>query len=461
MIKNVLLYLTILIFSNHMFSQKIEIPTKKSKLKVVALVDMHKFGQLVIRQQNKKKSFYATLINNEMEIEWETECKFIDDNGRRSANYFTFLHNDSSIFIINQSKNIYVSKVNIETGEYFKEKKLNKSLEMKNCEFFISKNKLYLANYIDNQIKIYLVNNKSLINQCKLLPTKLTEAVKNTALKIIKVSNDTILSYQSIPESNHNKLHIIFYKHKTDGHFIDTIYKTLEIKNHYGFAFNSENDWNCQYVVEYKNNIYMFGNLSSSFSSNYGTFLPSNDSRGFWWASFDKNLSYSSFYLYPFKSIFKKSEEIIIRKEKYWGVKADADSGFFINMNNIYNGIYIGNLSFYINTEGKLKWFTNTDNKDNFMRNSMINTRQYIKKSNMCVMNDDWNFYSTHHFGKLLYNNTYQSGYIKQLVLKANKFNEDTQKSELAYTIIHKNGFAILAEYYFKKNKVLTLEVIK
>lgn len=460
MTKKIFLISTILLFTINIFSQKIEIPTKKTGLKVVALIDLLQHGQLLITQRNNKESYFATLISNEMEMKWETECPFEDDNGPRAANLFTFLHNDKTIFIINQSKHNYYSVLDIETGELKEEVLIKGTSELRKGEFFVSKDKLYMSNIFGNQLKIYEIRKESLIPKCEIYPPALTKAVKNTSLQMLKIQNDTIYSFQSLPDANHRKLHIIFYKHKMNGVLIDTIHNTLEIKKYYAFAFNSDKDMNCQYIFDYKGNFYMFGNLAPSLSEDFGQFPASNDSRGFWWVRFDDSLHSKDFFMYPFKSIFKKSDEIIIDREKYWGVKADADSGFFVNMNLIPGGIYTGNLTFYVNNRGYLKWFTNTDNKDNFMRYTGVITRQYIRKSDMYVLNDQWNFYSTHHFGKLVYNN-FQSNYTKQIVERAAEYTEDSQKSELAFTIINKNGFAILAQYYFKKNKVLTLEIIK
>ncbi|NUM31165.1 MAG: hypothetical protein HUU47_02435 [Bacteroidetes bacterium] len=457
--KTILLFIFTLSFQS-IFSQKIEIPTKKTGLKVVALIDLKEQGQLLITQRNNKESFFATLITNEMEMKWEAECPFEDDNGPRAGNIFSFLQTGENIFIVNQSKHNYYSVLNIETGELTPEIKIKKTSELRKGEFFVSKEKLYMANTFDNQLKIYEIRNESLIPKCEIYPPALTTAVKNASMQIINVSNDTILSYQSLPEPNHRKLHLIFYKHKINGSFIDSIHNTLELKKH-SFAFNSIGDLNCQYVFEYNGNIYMFGNLAPRLSENFGQFPSSNDSRGIWWASFDKTMHSENFYLYPFKSIFKKADEIVIGHEKYWGVKADGDSGFFVNMNQIPGGIYVGNLTFYINPKGEMKWFTNTDNKDNFMRYNGIFTRQYIKKSDMIVLNDEWNFYSSHHFNKIIYNNIFQSDYVRQIAEKADKYKEDNQKSELALTLIQKNGFAVLAQYYYKKNKVITLEVIK
>lgn len=457
--KTILLFILTITFQS-IFSQKIEIPTKKTGLKVVALIDLHQHGQLLITQRNNKESFFATLITNEMEMKWETECPFEDDNGPRASNHFMFLHTEKNIFIVNQSKHNYYSVLDIETGDLTPEVKIKGTSELRKGDFFVSKEKLYMANTFDNQLKIYEIRKESLIAKCEIYPPALTKAVKNASMHIIKITNDTILSYQSLPEANHRKLHIIFYKHKINGSFIDSFQNTLELKKH-SFAFNSIGDLNCQYVFEYKGYIYMFGNLAPRLSEDFGQFPASNDSRGIWWARFGKSMYSESFYLYPFKSIFKKAEEIVIGHEKYWGVKADADSGFFVNMNQIPGGIYVGNLTFYLTQRGEMKWFTNTDNKENFMRYNGIFSRQYIKRSDMYVLNDEWNFYSTHHYGKMIYNTKFQSDYIRQLVEKADKHGEDSQKSELSYTIIHKDGYAVLAEYYYKKNKVITLELIK
>jgi len=441
-------------------AQSITIPTAESDQKVLALINLHEHGQLLVTQSGKSLSFNVILIDNEMNLKWETEYAYTDGNGRKAANFFSFLHNKTTIYIINQTSNNFYGELDIKTGALVPEKVISGTSELRRGEFYMVKDVLYQANVDDNLLLLQEVKDYELITRLKILPPETNNAIKKASLQIINIRNDTILAYQSFPEYNHRKLHLIFYKFLLNGDLVDSAHNELALTKH-SFAFNSLMDLNCQYFFEHKGKIYMFGNLAPRLSDNFGQFPASNESRGLWWASFNTKFHTDKFVLYPFSTIFQKNEDIVFSQEKYYGVKADGDSGFFLNMNLIPGGVYTGNLTYYINKMGVMKWFSNTDNRDNFMRYNEIFARQYIKSADVMVTNDEWNFYSSHQYSKLIPRPEFQSKYTMEITNMANKYSDDSQKSELAYTILYKEGFAIIAEYYNKKKKEVKLKVVR
>ena len=454
------LLVSIICIAKIVISQTLTIPNSETDLKVVALIDLHQHGQLLIRQQDNSNSLTLTLIDNQLNLKWEAEYPIEDGNGRKVANYLTFLHNSTTLFITNQTKKNYYGTIDIASGDITYEKPIEGTSELRKGDFYISREMLLQANTQDGITYIQKVRENDLVPVGEIWGPSLDKAIKETSAQIIKISNDTVYAYQSLPEPNHRKLNIILYKFRLNGTMIDSTHNKLVLSRH-TFSFNSVMDLNCQFVFDYKNQVYMFGNLAPRLSDNFGQFPASDESRGLWWASFDKDMRTEYFNVYPFTSIFQKNEDIIFSQEKYWGVKADGDSGFFLNMNLIPGGVYTGNLTYYINRRGQLKMFSNTDNKENFMRYNVIFTRQYIKSSDVLVTNDEWNFFSTHQFGKMAYYPAIHSKYTKAIVERANKYPDDTQKSELAYTILYKDGFAIIAEYYFKRKKIVKFEIVR
>lgn len=452
--------LFIVFLSNAIFAQNLTISTAETNQKVVALIDLHQHGQLLVTQMDNTNSLTLTLIDNTLKLVWEAEYPFEDGNGRKAPNYFTFLHNSTTLFITNQSDKNYWGQIDIASGDIIYEQPIEKTSALRKGDFYMAHDKLIQVNTDGNIVHLQKIRDNVLIPIGEIMPPSMDEAVKKTSVQIIKISHDTVFAYQSLPEANHRKLNIILYKFKANGTLIDSTHSVLKLTGH-SFAFNSRMDLNCQFVFDYKNRIYMFGNLAPRLSDKFGQFPASDESRGVWWASFDANMRTKHFNVYPFTTLYKQNEEIIFGQEKYWGVKADGDSGFFLNMNLIPSGVYTGNLTYYINTRGQLKMFTNTDNKDNFMRYNPIFTRQYIKGSDVLVTNDEWNFYSTHQFNKMTYYPTLHSKYTKAVIEKANKYPDDTQKSELAYTILYKDGYAIIAEYYYKKKKEVRFEIVR
>ncbi|MFM9946205.1 MAG: hypothetical protein ACKVQB_13325 [Bacteroidia bacterium] len=458
-IKKLILFLFSFIF-NFLQAQTLILPTAESGLKVVALIDLHQHGQLLVTQKDYASSLNLVLIDNELNLKWEATYDFENGNGKKVANYFSFLHNSTTIYITNQNTKNYFGQIDIESGDIIYEQLIEGTSDLRRGDFYISNEQLLQVNTEGNMLLLQKIRNNTLIPIGQIFPQSSDESIKKTSLQIISISHDTVLAYQSLPEPNHRKLNLIFYKFKTNGAFIDSSHNQLELTKH-AFAFNSAMDLNCQYVFEHKNRVYMFGNLAPRLSDKFGQFPASDESRGMWWASFDNTLHTSHFYLYPFTTIFQKNEEIIFSQQKYWGVKADGDSGFYLNMNLIPGGIYTGNITFYINKKGQLKRFTNADSRDNIFRYNPIFTRQYIKDSDVLVTNDEWNFYSTHHFGILKYYPEMNSKYAKIIAEMAAKYPDDTQKSELAYTILYKDRFAIIAQYYNKKKKEVKFEIVR
>jgi hypothetical protein len=451
-----------LLICQTLLAQTLTISTKESKRKVLALIDLHEHGQLLVQQKDDQEMIYMTLIDNELNTKWEAEYPYEDGNGNKKPNYFTFLHNSTTIFITNQDIVNYIGKIDIETGDITYEQPIPGTSEMRKGEFYVSKESLIQANNFGDVLAIQKIrdNDNALIEIGNITPNSMDEAIKKTSIQIIKIYNDTVFAYQSLPESNHRKLIVIFYKFKTNGKFLDSSYNELSLPK-YAFGFNSTSDLNCQFVFDYKNKFYLFGNLAPRLSDNFGQFPASDDSRGLWWASFDHTMHKEYFKYYPFTFLFQKEEEVAYGQTKYWGVKADADSGFFLNMNLTPKGVYTGNLTFFVNSRGDINRFTNADNVDNFMRYNPIYGRQYINNSDIIVTNDEWNFYSTHHFGKIKYFEGIHSPLMKSVAEKANKYPEDSQKDALAMTVLYKNGFAIIAEYYNKKDKEVTFEIVK
>ncbi len=441
-------------------AQSLIIPTSETKQKVVALIDLHQHGQLLVSQKDNENTLYLVLIDNTLKQQWEVSYPFEDGNGKKAANFFTFLHDSTTLYITNQNKQNYVGQIDIESGDMIYEQVIERTSDLRQGDFYISKDKLIQANTEGNLLRLQKIKNNTLVTVGEILPRSSNEAVKNTSVQIIKISDDTVFAYQSLPDYNHRRLNIIMYKFGLHGKLIDSAHNTLELTR-YAFAFNSTMDLNCQFIFDYKNRIYMFGNLAPKLSDKFGQFPASDESRGFWWASFDESMHTQNFNFYPFTFIYQKNEDIVFGQQKYWGVKADGDSGFFLNMNLIPGGIYTGNLTCYINKRGELKGLTNNDNKDNIMRCNPIFSRQYIRNSDVLVVNDEWNFYSTHHFGKLNYYPAFHSKYTKAIIERANKYPDESEKSELAYTILYKDGFAIIAEYYYKKKKEVRFEIVR
>lgn len=458
--KRIILVFVIVLFAVTSLAQDLVISTSELKRKVVALIDLHKHGQLLVTQKDDENILYLTLIDNELNPKWEAEYPFEDGNGRKSPNYFTFLHNSTKLFITNQNRRNFFGQIDIESGDIIYEQEIIGTSDLRKGDFYISGEKLIQANTDGNMLKLQKIRDYSLIPIGEIFPPKGNDAIKNASIQIIKVRNDTVWGYQSLPDIMHRKLNVIFYKYLINGKFIDSTYNELKLTRH-SFAYNSTMDLNCQFVFEYKNKIYMFGNLAPKLADNFGQFPASNESRGIWWASFDESMHTESFKLYPFTTLYQKNEEIVYGQEKYWGVKADGDSGFYLNMNLIPGGIYTGNLTYYINSRGELKMFSNNDNRDNFMRYNPIFTRQYIAGSDVLVTNDEWNFYSTHHFNKLTFYPSFHSKSTWEIIERANKYPDDTQKSELAYTILYKDGFAIIAQYYNKRKKEVKFEIVR
>ncbi len=446
---------------NTISAQSLIIPTFETGQKIVALVDLQEQGQLLVTQHDSKSSLNLVLIDNELNIKWEAIYDFEDGNGKKEANFFTFLHDTTTLYITNQNRKNYYGEIDLATGDVVYEQPIIGSSELRRGEYYISNNRLVQANIEGALLRLQKITNNSLESISEIKPPGSNSKFKNTSLQIIRISHDTVFAYQTIPETNHRSLNVIFYRFKVNGRFIDSSINKLQLTQ-YAFSYNSVMDLNCSFVFENKNKIYMFGNLAPRLSDNFGQFPASDDSRGFWWASFDTKMHTEHFSVFPFSDMFQKEdEEIIYWQEKYWGVKADGDSGFFLNMNLIPGGSYTGNLTCYINMRGELKMFTTTEDRDNFMRYSPIFTREYIKKSDVLVTNDEWNFFACHQFSKLNYYPAFHSKYTKAIIDLANKHNDDSQKSDVAYTILYKNGYAIIAEYYYKMKKSVKLEIVR
>ena len=445
---------------NSISAQSLIIPTSESGQKIVALVDLQEQGQLLVTQQDNTNTLNLVLIDNGLNIKWEATYDYEDGNGKKEANFFTFLHDATTIYITNQNRKNYFGQIDINSGDIIYEQPIIGTSELRKGEYYISNNQLLQANIEGALLRLQKIKNNSLESISEIKPPGSNSKIKNTSIQIIRISHDTVFAYQTLPEPNHRNLNIIFYRFKVDGRFIDSSVNVLKLPK-YAFSFNSAMDLNCSYVFEHKNRIYMFGNLAPRLADNYGQFPASDDSRGFWWASFDSKMHTEHFSVFPFSNLFQKDEEIIYWQEKYWGVKADGDSGFFLNMNLIPGGTYTGNLTSYINTRGELKMFTTTEDRDNFMRYNPIFTREYIKKSDVLVTNDEWNFFACHQFSKLNYYPAFHSKFTKAITERAKKFDDNLEKSDVAYTILYKNGYAIIAEYYYKKKKALKLEIVR
>ncbi len=445
---------------NSISAQSLIIPTSETGQKIVALVDLQEHGQLLVTQQDNTSSLNLVLIDNELNIKWEAIYDYEDGNGKKAANFFTFLHDDIKLYITNQNIKNYYGQIDIESGDILYEQLIIGTSELRRGEFYVSNNQLLQANIEGAILRLQKITNNRLESISEIKAPSSNSKIKNTSIQIIKISHDTVFAFQTLPEPNHRNLNIIFYRFNTNGRFIDSSINKLKLPK-YAFSFNSAMDLNCSYVFEHKNKISMFGNLAPRLADNYGQFPASDDSRGFWWASFDSKMHTEHFSVYPFSALFQKDEEIIYWQAKYWGVKADGDSGFFLNMNLIPGGTYTGNLTSYINMRGELKMFTTTEDRDNFMRYNPIFTREYIKKSDVLVTNDDWNFFANHQFSKLNYYPAFHSKFTKAITERAKKHDGEAQKSDVSYTILYKNGFAIIAEYYYKKKKLVKLEIVR
>lgn len=449
-------FISSIIFSS---AQSLTIPTSESGQKVVALIDLNEQGQLLITQQDNLDVLTIVLIDNQLNLKWEATYEFEDGNGKKEANFFTFLHNETTIYITNQNRQNYYGQIDIATGHITYELQIAGTSELRRGEFFVSDDQLIQANSEGNLMRLQKINENSLVSIGEITPPSNNKNIKNTSIHIIRIHKDTVFAYQTMPEPNHRKLAVIFYKFNTKGKLLDSTYNILKLSK-YAFSFNSVMDLNCSYVFEYKNRVYMFGNLAPRLADNYGQFPASDDSRGFWWASFDSESRLKDFNVYPFGKLFQKDEEIIYWQQKYWAVKADGDSGFFLNMNLIPGGIYSGNLTSYINSRGELRMFTTTEDRDNFMKYNPIFTRDYIKKSDVLVTNDEWNFFASHHYSKLNYYPEFHSKYTKAITDRAKRY-QDAQKANISYTILYKKDFAIIAEYYNRKDKIVKFEIIR
>lgn len=455
---SLLFFLNLLICS--LSGQSLTISTSEKGYKVLALIDLHEHGQLLVSQKDNINTLFLELIDNNLTQQWELSYDFEDGNGKKVVNYFTFLHSATTIYIVNQNRMNYVGEIDIKSGDYTNETVISGTSDLRQGEYYVSKDKLIQANSDGGILTIQKIRDNTLIPMSEIFPRSSSEEVKKTSLQVIKMADDKVLAYHSLPDYRHRRLNVMIYKFGIHGKLLDSAQNILELPR-YTFAFNSTMDLNCQYVFELKNRIYMFGNLAPKLPDNFGQFPASDESRGFWWASFDSTLHKDNFNFYPFSFIYQKNEDIVFSQQKYWGVKADGDSGFFLNMNLIPGGIYTGNLTCYINKRGELKGLTNTANIDNFMRYNAVFARQYIRYSDVVVTNDEWNFYSTHHYGKLNYYPAFHSKYTKAIVEMAEKYPDESQKSELAYTILYKDGYAIIAEYYYKKKKEVTFKILR
>ncbi len=458
--ESLLFFIFFMVVATLCMAQSLEINCGEEGKKVVALIDLKEKGQLLVTQKDNLNQLYILYFDNDLELKWEAEYPFEDGNGPKTANYFTFLNNSKTLYIVNQNKINMIGEVDLESGEIIFEQPVSGSSELRRGEYFMSNETLIQANIEGSILKIQKIRDHTLIPIAEIHPHSHDEAVKSTSLQIIKIERDTITAYQTLPEPNHRKLRIFIYRYTIKGKWIDSACSVLALNKH-TFAFNSYNDLNCQFAFDYNNRIHMFGNLAPRLSDNFGQFPSSNESRGLWWVAFDQKFHVKKFNYYPFTVLYQRNDEIVYGQPKYWGVKADGDSGFYLNMNLIPGGIYTGNLTFYLNRFGIMKVFSNTDNKENFMRYSMIYSRQYIKNSDVLVTNDAWNFYSTHHYSKMAYYPAFHSAYTKAIVAKANRYPDDAQKSELAYTILYKKDFAIIAEYYYKKSKKVKFEIYR
>ena len=149
-----------IIFSYNLAAQTLTISTKENKRKVLALIDLHEHGQLLVQQKDDQEKIYLTLIDNKLTMLWEAEYEYEDGNGTDKPNYFTFLHNSTTLFITNQDKVNNVGRIDIETGDIIYEAAIIGSSEMRKGDFYISKEELIQANNFGDVLTIQKIREK-------------------------------------------------------------------------------------------------------------------------------------------------------------------------------------------------------------------------------------------------------------------------------------------------------------